>query len=159
MKVLVVYDSVFGNTEKVAQAISSALAETMESRALQVKQASVSDLSAVDLLIVGSPTRAFSSTPDTKSFLKQIPAKSLAKVKIAAFDTRMTQAMVDEAGKILAFMVNLFGYAAEPIAKKLQKKGGSQVVSPEGFYVTASEGPLADGELERAAEWAKKIVS
>ena len=159
MKALVLYDSVFGNTEKVAQAISTALEEKMESKTLQVKQASLSDLSGVDLLIVGSPTRAFTSTPDTKNFLKKIPAKSLANVKTAAFDTRMTQAMVNEAGKFLAFMVNLLGYAAEPIAKKLQQKGGNQKIKPEGFYVTGTEGPLADGELERAAEWAKKAAA
>jgi hypothetical protein len=54
--------------------------------------------------------------------------------------------------------VKLFGYAAKPIAYKLEKKGGSLVIPPEGFLVKASEGPLKDGELERAADWAKLII-
>jgi len=54
-------------------------------------------------------------------------------------------------------MVNLFGYAASPIAKRLRKKGGDEVLPPEGFYVKDSEWPLKDGELDRAAEWGRRI--
>lgn len=54
-------------------------------------------------------------------------------------------------------MVKIFGYAAEPIARQLMKKGGTLALPPEGFYVKASEGPLKDGELDRAAAWARQI--
>jgi flavodoxin I len=43
------------------------------------------------------------------------------------------------------------------MAKALQKKGGDLASPPEGFWVIKQEGPLADGELERAAAWAKEI--
>ncbi len=56
-------------------------------------------------------------------------------------------------------MVKLFGYAAKPILAALQKKGGQAVAADEGFYVNASEGPLRDGELGRAAAWAAKLAA
>ncbi len=55
-------------------------------------------------------------------------------------------------------MVNLFGYADKPIADKLTKKGAIKAADNMGFYVLDSEGPLREGELERASEWAKKIL-
>lgn len=55
-------------------------------------------------------------------------------------------------------MVGLFGYAAEPIAKRLKKAGGKEAAAPAGFIVTDTEGPLQDGELERAADWARQIA-
>ena len=54
---------------------------------------------------------------------------------------------------------NAPGYAAEPIAKGLKRKGGDQRLPPEGFYVADTEGPLKEGELERAAEWAQRVVA
>jgi flavodoxin I len=56
--------------------------------------------------------------------------------------------------RLLTVFVNLFGYAAQPIARGLQKKGGKLVGTPEGFFVKDKEGPLEEGELERAAGWA-----
>jgi hypothetical protein len=58
----------------------------------------------------------------------------------------------------LTFMEGIFGYAAEPIAKALVKCGGLQAVPPAGFFVHGSEGPLWDGELERAKEWGKQAA-
>jgi hypothetical protein len=56
-------------------------------------------------------------------------------------------------------MVKIFGYAAEPMAAKLKKKGGTVKNAPEGFIVGGTEGPLKDGELERAAAWTKELYS
>ena len=113
-------------------------------------------LKDVELLVVGSPTRAFSPTPAIKTFVKSLPGRSLEGVKVSAFDTRMK---IDEKTPgILRFFAGIFGFAAKPILDGLVKKGGNQVVPAEGFFVIDSEGPLADGELERAAEWAKKII-
>jgi len=61
--------------------------------------------------------------------------------------------------RIPAFFVKIFGYAAQPIAGRLEKKGGELVIPPEGFYVDDTEGPLLEGELERAADWARQIVA
>jgi hypothetical protein len=77
-------------------------------------------------------------------------------VQVAAFDTRMIIEEVNN--KILTVMVSIFGYAAKPIADGLVKKGGTPSAPPEGFFVKGSEGPLKDGELERAAEWGKRIL-
>ena len=110
------------------------------------------------MLVVGSPTQRFSPTGPTTAVLKSIPQDGLRGVKVAAFDTRITVAEIERI-KILAFFVKLFGYAAEPIADRLQKKGGELAVPPEPFYVGGTEGPLLEGELERAAEWARKITA
>jgi flavodoxin len=156
MKALVVYDSVFGNTEKVAQAMGDALGSQAEVQALRVGDVEAEHLSGLDALVVGSPTRAFSPTPAIKAWLRSLPSGSLEGVKVAAFDTRFPVEDVDVA--ILKFLVKIFGYAAKPIADRLGKKGGDLVIPPEGFFVKDTEGPLKDGELERAADWAQQVL-
>ena len=111
-------------------------------------------LTGLTTLIVGSPTRAFRPTKAIDAFLKGIPANGLKGVKVTAFDTRMS--LADVQSKMLKRLAKVFGYAAEPISDKLVKKGGSLTAPPEGFFVKDSEGPLKDGELERAAEWVRK---
>jgi flavodoxin I len=68
-------------------------------------------------------------------------------VRVAGFDTRLT-----------AKWVRIFGYAGPKIAAALQQKGGTQVGSPGGFFVKGKEGPLVEGEVERAAAWAREIA-
>jgi len=155
MNTLIVYDSLYGNTEKIAQAIGAALPGDVQ--VLRVGQMNTADLAAVDLLFVGSPTHRFRPTEATASFLKDIPKNGLKGVKVAAFDTRYTQSTVDKIA-VLSFFVRLFGYADKRIADLLKKKGGELAVPPEGFYVDDTEGPLLEGELERAATWAKDII-
>ena len=75
---------------------------------------------------------------------------------MAAFDTRIS--IKDINNPLLSTLVKLFGYAAEPIAKKLQGKGGVLAAAPEGFIVKGTEGPLKEGELERASGWAQEIL-
>ena len=111
----------------------------------------------MDLLVVGAPTRAFRPSDAIKAFLKELPNDSLKDVKVAAFDTRIDPK--DIGNPILKFMANTFGYAAEPIAKGLVKKGGVLVGEPMGFVVLDSEGPLREGELERAADWVETLLS
>ena len=152
MKTLVVYDSVFGNTEKIARAV----AKSVGAKAVKVDAAGREALQGVTLLIVGSPTRAFRPTPAVQQFLKGLPRNALHGVAVAAFDTRMIVEEINN--KILTFMVSVFGYAAKPIADAMAKKGGAPVRDPEGFFVKDSEGPLKDGELERAAAWGKDIL-
>jgi flavodoxin len=159
MNVLVIYDSVFGNTEQIAQAIGSALGfqENVDVDVLRVGDVKPEQLTGTNLLIAGSPTRAFSPTPAAKKLLKSIPRHGLKGVKIAAFDTRMAIDEIDS--RILSPMVKVFGYAAEPIAGWLKKKDGELAIPPEGFFVEGTEGPLREGELERAANWAKQIIA
>ena len=84
-----------------------------------------------------------------------IHPNGLKGIKVAAFDTRIS--VVEANSNFLRVMVKLFGYAAKPIADKLIKKGGALVVTPEGFIVEGSEGPLKKGEIERAKDWASQI--
>lgn len=157
MKVLVVYDSVFGNTEKVAQAMGQALASRADVQTLPVGDVKDEHLAGLAALIVGSPTRAFSPTPAIKKWLGSLPQKHLTGVKVAAFDTRFN--VHETNSKVLTGMVKVFGYAAKPIGDRLVKKGGDLRLPPEGFFVLDSEGPLKDGELERAADWALLLIS
>jgi flavodoxin I len=152
MKTMVIYDSVFGNTEKIAKAIG----EGVVAQVVQVNSVKSEDLAGVELLLVGSPTRGFRPTDGMKKFLKELPSGSLKGVKVGGFDTRMDVDEVDN--KVLTFMEKIFGYAAEPIVKALVQKGGRQIIPPAGFIVKASEGPLRDGELERAREWGKEAA-
>ena len=156
MKTLVIYESYFGNTEKVAQAIGKALGSGGAVSVVKSTDFASSALQGVDLLVVGAPTRAFRPTEGIQKFLKVLPTGSLDGKRAAAFDTRMDVKKVDN--KILTFMAGMFGYAAEPIAKALVKKGAVLALPAEGFTVEGSEGPMMDGELERAAEWAKKLL-
>ena len=156
MRAIVVYDSFFNNTEQIARAIGDSLGHAMGVSVVRVSDVTPERLAGVDVLIVGSPTRAFRPTPAVTSFLKKIPGKSLKGVKVAAFDTGL--AMGDIGSPIVRFFVKLFGYAAKPIADRLKRKGGELVVPPEGFFVAGTKGPLKEGELERAAEWGKRIA-
>jgi flavodoxin I len=158
MKAMVVYDSAFGNTEKVAQAIGQALGSPEDVETVRVGNVKPEQLAGLTLLIVGSPTQKFSPLGTITSFLKGIPNNGLQGVKVAAFDTRIPQSRIDEI-RILAFFVRIFGYAAKPIADRLVRKGGELAVPPEGFYVGDTEGPLLEGELERAADWARQSTA
>ena len=155
MKTLVVYDSFFGNTEQIALAIGRALGSAPEVEVVRVSAVNPEQLTGLQWLIVGSPTRGFNLSPLTKTFLASIPAHGLQGIKVAAFDTRSPLAQFP--GCLRPF-AKRFGYGAEKIAKALTDKGGELAVPPEGFDVQNTEGPLIAGELERAAEWARQLL-
>ena len=145
MKALIVYDSVYGNTEKIARAIGGAIAGDV--KVLRMSEVNPSELGSLDLLIVGSPTQGGRPTKAMQEFLDRIPADALKNVSVTSFDTRV---------KIV--IARLFGYVAGRIAESLKGKGGHLAASPEGFIVKGNEGPLKEGELERATNWAKGIA-
>ena len=147
MKALIVYDSVYGNTEKVATAVAEAIAQSADVKALRAGEANPSELESLDLLIVGSPTHGGRPTPAVQDFLNKVAQRSFKGIKVAAFDTRATSKFA-----------KIFGNAAGRIAGQLTKKGGVLVGSQEGFFVTGTKGPLKEGELERAATWAKGVL-
>ena len=147
MKALIVYDSVYGNTEKIARAIAAALIPPGEVKVLRPGELNPSDLQSLDLLIVGSPTQGGRATPAIQDFLNKIPEPAIKGLNVAAFDTRFSTKLV-----------GIFGYAAGKIAETLKKKGGTLILPPEPFFVKSREGPLKEGELERAARWAKGLL-
>ena len=156
MKVLIVYDSVFGNTEQIAQAISDSLGSKENVETLRVNDVKIEKITGLDLLIVGSPTRGFRPTKAITNFLKRISINGLNGIKVAAFDTRFSLSSIESSA--IRFIVKTGGYAAKSIANRLKKNGGNLTVPPEGFLVTGEEGPLKKGELERAADWAKITI-
>ena len=155
LKALVVYDSKFGNTEKIAMAIGKAMTPLGEVNVVKADEANPSELSSIDILIVGSPTHAGGATRGIKEFLRKIPANALKSLPVASFDTRFS---AKDKGIGARIVLGIFRYAAGRIATILEYKGGSLAMVPEGFIVEDSEGPLKKGELERAATWAKEIV-
>lgn len=148
MKALIVYFSKFGNTQKVAEAIAETLASKGAStQVIGIDQLDVSDLEDADLVVMGSPTHRMNLPEAVRPALDALPRRVLRGTRVAAFDTSY---------KMNWFLSRLT--AARKLARKLRKLGGKQVVPPETFYVTEREGPLYDGELERAKVWAESIL-
>lgn len=154
MKILIVYDSYFGNTEKIAQEIGRSFGDNVPIK--RPNEVNSDELKELDYLIVGAPTRAFKPSDAIRAFLKYIPNNSLNGVKVAAFDTRMNPQ--DVGNPVLKVMARFFGYAAEPIAKGLTSKGGTLVGKPAGFVVLGSEGPLREGEINKATKWVETLL-
>jgi len=144
MKTLIIYDSAYGNTEKIANAIGDGI--TGDAKVMQAAKASLSDLKSIDILIVGAPTYGGRPTPPVKDFINKLSMEDIKGIDVAAFDTRLPQRWV-----------KIFGFAAGKIARNLKAKGGN-LLGSEGFFVKGGKGPLMDGELERASNWAKQIT-
>jgi flavodoxin len=168
MNTLVVYDSLFGNTERIAQAIADALRAFGQVQAVRIEPAQAEELKrqellrqnratdvrlepahqvsleGVDLLIVGGPTQAFRATPTIQSFVESLSRASLSGMSVACFDTRAR---------------GPFGSAAKAMAKNLQTMGVSLLVPPESFFVKGMKGPMKSAEVERAASWAKMLIN
>ncbi len=143
MSTLVVFDSNYGNTRIVAEQIAAELGEG--TAVVSVVGLTAERLTGVELLVVGSPIIGWRPSAPMQAFLAQLGVGMLHGVRAAAFDTR----------------VRLFihGDAAGKISHVLEKAGAHIVARPHGFIVDGREGPLAAGELDRAAEWAGSIVS
>ena len=105
------------------------------------------ELGTYDLLIVGSPTQQGAPLSSITILLDAIPANGLKNTRVAAFDTRHKWKFISP-----------WGYAAPRLAKILTEKGGNLIAPPEGFLVNTTRGPLKNGELERANDWAKKLL-
>jgi flavodoxin len=143
LKGLVVYDTNYGNTEKVARHIASALGSEESVRAVKVDAVSAQDLEHLDVLVAGSPVHAWRPSRKMQAFLKDLP-DALAGVKAAAFDTR--------------FGPRLAGSAADDIERALLAQGCEIVAPAKGFLVLGGKGPLADGQLDEAEAWARQIL-
>ncbi len=146
MNALVVYDSKFGNTEKIAKAIAEKLSSYGQAETVLAGKADPQELGDTDILIIGSPTQAWRPTEPVQSFIKNIPEETLKGMHAAGFDTRFRKTRL------------LTGSAARVMTKRLEKKGADIIIPPESFFVSGMEGPLIEGEEKRASEWAKTIA-
>jgi hypothetical protein len=167
MRALVVYESMYGNTARIARAIGDGLA----SRGVEVEVVAVDDVTeaaaaATDLLVVGGPTHAHgmsSSTtrmtattdeknayddptvgPGLRGWIKDLPSSDSR--PFVAFDTRFRHSVL------------LTGSAAKGIARRLEDRGARSVVPAESFFVT-KDNTLESGEVERAEVWAAGMAA
>ncbi len=136
MKSLIVYDTNYGHTRRVAEAVADGLG----GRAVATAEVRLEELSGLDLLVAGSPIVGWKPTERMLAFLAGLGRDRLKGVKAAAFDTR----------------VKLFihGDAAGKINRALEAAGAEIIEPPGFFYVKGKEGPLFEGEIEKAREWA-----
>mgnify|MGYP001814035098 CR=1 FL=1 len=149
MNALVVSHSQFGNTQQVAAAIAGVFQGAGAARTMRASQVAEADLQDVDLVVMGTPTHKMNLPEAVRPVFEGLPKRSLRGVPIAAFDTSY---------KMSAFLARFT--AAKRIDRKLRKLGGKRLVSPETFHVQDNhEGPLYDGELERAKAWAESILT
>ena len=146
MKVLIIYDSTFGNTEKIARVIAKTLGGFGEVRLSHIDKMNPLDLEGIDILIIGCPIQRHKPTLGIRDFLEQVSKGTLKGFLAATFDTRYRMPRWKS------------GSAAHVIAKKLRKRGCSLLLSPESFFVAGKEGPLEYKERDRAVNWARMIL-
>lgn len=165
-RALVVYESMFGNTEKLAEAVVRGLRRGgCDAVGLDVRWAELGAPVDADLLVLAAPTHAFSlSRPSTREDAVRRgapPARAATGLRewltslqpardggpaVAIFDTR-------------AEMVRRLPASAARSAARLARLRGFRVVDrPQGFVVDDVAGPLGDGELERAEAWGRSLV-
>jgi flavodoxin len=147
MKSLVVYFSQFGHTQKIAEAIAEALGSEGPVGVISTNQLNASDLKGVDLVVMGSPTHRMNLPEAVRPVLESLPRRILGGRPVAAFDTSY---------KMSRWLAPFT--AARKLASRLRKLGGKGVVPPETFHVEGREGPLYEGEIERARVWAASVL-
>jgi flavodoxin I len=148
MNTVVVYDSQYGNTERIAQTIADTLRAFGQAQAVRVDPAHPVSSQGVDLLILGSPTQGFRPTLAMQFLLGNLSSQALRGLAVACFDTR--------------FRGRLWKSSAAPrMARQLRTMGVEPIIPPESFFVKAmkKEGPLLAGEVERAASWARMLFT
>lgn len=154
--IALVYDSLFGNTAIIARKLADTAKELgNELVEMRVNEYNNDALKNSDFLIIGCPTQSFNASKPMLEFLEKVDANLLRNKKAVVFDTRIAPESIDS--KFLRWLVKRGGYATAPISKRLKKKGAT-VVAAEGFIVTDREGPLAQGEIERAEKWLRDVL-
>jgi flavodoxin len=155
MNVLVLYDSTYGNTEKIAQALEQEVEKHDQGKLLTINDVSLGEIRSADLILVGSPTQGGAPTKSMKQFLDDLPQDAFDGKLVAAFDTRFD---VRVQKLFLRLLMKLIGYASPRISARLQSKGGELASEPVGFIVQDKAGPLKPGEVERATIWVDDVL-
>jgi hypothetical protein len=164
MTVLVVFESMFGNTRVIADAVAEGVARHLPVEQVEVGRAPTVIGGEVELLVVGGPTHAFglSRSGTRQSAAQQAEdglvsagiglrewlgalQKAAADVAVAAFDTRISRP-------------RLPGSAAAGADKRLRRLGFRSVAPSTSFYVEGTTGPLLEGEAERARRWGEALA-
>lgn len=166
MSALVVYESVFGDAQKIAEAIAEGLSPSVPARTVAAAEAPAELGEDVQLLVVGGPNHAMSMPrPSTrKGAVDQYGAtitdtsrglhewlddvRLPGGTKAAAFDTRMDHPK----------LVVKLDHASKTEEKLLKSHGAAILAPAEHFQVTDAKGPLADGEEDRARRWGQALA-
>jgi len=171
MRTVIVYESMFGNTRRIAQAIAEGIGPGADVRVLGVADVDAGELEGADFIVIGGPTHALSmSRPGTRrgapgqttkagSDLVLEPGAatgpgvrevlaSLGHVgaRAAAFDTRINAPAV------------LTGRASKAIKRSLDRRGLMVVADPESFLVD-KKSHLLPGETDRARAWGAHLAT
>lgn len=163
MRTLIVVESHWGNTEEIARAIAEGLAGSGRVDVVRVDDAP-SDVTGVDLLLVGGPTHAFSmSRPQTRDDAQRQGATALSGTGVrewlARIDASARATQVALFDTKVAIMRHLPGSAAMAAARVVRSAGIPLTQRPTSFYVEGTEGPLLPGELARARAWGAAFVA
>ncbi len=154
MKILITYDSQFGSTKIIADAIAEGFTSDVSAKSLHVKDVKETYLKDINLIVVGSPTQGGRPTVAIEQFIEGLSKKEMKNVRFAAFDTRFHE---NNLNMMLRILVRTIGYAAPKMHDSLIKKGSVALSKPQGFIVMGKEGPLAEGEIEKAREWGSSL--
>jgi hypothetical protein len=168
MKALVIYESMFGTTREIAEAIAEGLRGQLEVETVEVGTAGPPPAD-IDLLVVGGPTHAFSMSRETtrKSAREQAKGFGITPVsqgigvrdwldKVGRADGAKA-AVFDTSAKAPRWVPT--GSAAKAIGKALSGKGYRLIVRPEQFRIDGSNPKLLPGELDRAKAWGADLAA
>ena len=144
----IVYESMFGNTRRVAEAIADGLGDAVRVTVLRVKDAPEA-FPDIDLLLVGAPTHVHGlSRPSTRTEAatwSDDPDRSLALEP-------------DAEGIGVRDMTELFtGSAASTIDKRLRRLGSRRLLSKRSFLVDKNS-DLVAGQLDDARTWGRELA-
>ncbi len=152
MKTLIIYDSVFGNTAQAANFLADTLGSDVLAKPLAETVAA--DISAVERVVVATPTHAGRASQPWQNFLKFLPADIWRSKRVAVFSTGLP---AQDKNFFLKILLKILGYAATPTLALLLKKGALLAGEPLDLMVAAKQGPLLPGELDRLSAWALKL--
>jgi hypothetical protein len=170
MRALVVYESMYGNTRHIAEAIAEGLRTSLPTETVLARDASSVDLDGVGVVVVGAPTHAWGlsgprtreaavldgikhpdhlldadpQTDGVREWLHEVPRP--VSCFGVAFDTRLGKSKL------------LTGSAGRAIQRGLRHSGFATLAEPHSFTVTGMAGPLAPGEIERAEQWGEEVA-
>jgi len=162
-RALIVYESMFGNTEKVAAAIRDGLSTVIDTELVRVDQASGRIPMDARLLVVGGPTHAFSMsrastrTDAGKQGEVAMPVEFGIREWLGALPDRTTTTMSATFDTRITKVRRLPGSAAKSAAKILRRRNFRAMVPPESFFVDDTTGPIDEHELERARQWGEEL--
>jgi flavodoxin len=146
MNSLVIYESRYGNTQKIAYAIAAGLRAWGAVEVVAAEKAHRARIHGYDLVVLGGPTEGHGITKTMADYIDQI-GDAFTGTNAATFDTRLT------------WPKWLSGSAAGDIAKRLETFGARMVAPPATFMVAGSPLALEPGELERAEGWARSLAA